>query len=113
MSRLVYANTTTTPEQEALRTAHGVRLVAAAEEGSGVNALPAGVYGFTYSPALANAPLFQMRRFRSFEIHKLTSGEAVIVGFMSSDDARALTSAGTEAQIRVQPEPEPDAEHLV
>ena len=41
-----------------VRVVHQVRLVADAEEGTGINALPNGVYGFTYSPALPNAPLF-------------------------------------------------------
>ena len=113
MSRVIYANTASTPEQESLRTDHGVRLVAEADEGRGVDALPAGTYGFTYSPALSNAPLFQTRRFRSFEIHKLPDGEVAIIGFMSADDALALASGASDAQVRVQPEPEPDANHLV
>ena len=58
MSRVVYTNIQTTPEQEALRAAHGVRLVSGGEEGTGLNALPGGLYGFTYSPGLASAPLF-------------------------------------------------------
>ncbi len=71
MSRVIYENTPATAAQETLRQTHKVRLVTAAEEGGGVNALPAGVYGFTYSPALVNAPLFTTRRYRSYETHKL------------------------------------------
>ncbi len=47
MSRVVYSELRSTADQEALRLTHQVRLVAASEEGSGVNALPGGVYGFT------------------------------------------------------------------
>ena len=69
MSRVTYTDQTATSAQEALRGANKVRLVTEAEEGTGVNALPAGVYGFTYSPGPASAPLFAVRRYRSFEIH--------------------------------------------
>ncbi len=74
MSRVVYSDTKATADQETLRTVHRVRLVEDAEEGTGVNALPDGIYGFTYSPGLPNAPLFAVRRYRSFETHKLASG---------------------------------------
>ena len=65
------------PPRKRLRKAHQVRLVTAAEEGTGVNALPGGVYGFTYSPGLDNAPLFAMRRYRSYETHKLAERRGV------------------------------------
>jgi hypothetical protein len=67
MSRVVYANTVSTADQEALRVAHQVRPVADTEEGTGVNALPGGVYGYTYAPgllqraALRGAPVSQLR----------------------------------------------------
>src|SRR5258705_5772994 len=72
-----YVKTPATLDQEALRVTHGVRIVSAAEEGTGVNSLPGGVYGFTYSPALPNAPLFAERRFRSYETHTVVSGEVL------------------------------------
>ena len=112
MSRVVYTNTASTSEQEELRASHHVRLVTEAEEGVGVNALPNGVYGFTYSPALPNAPLFAVRRFRSFETHKRPSGEVLLVGFVSDVHARAL-ALGQASDIQLQPEPEPGAEALV
>jgi hypothetical protein len=67
MSRVVYTDLKSTADQEALRMAHQVRLVNSEEEGTGVNGLVGGVYGFTYSPGLVNAPLFAMRRYRSYE----------------------------------------------
>ena len=81
MSRVSYANTPSTLDQQALRETHHVRLVSSTEEGTGVNALPNGVYGFTYSPALPNAPLFAERRFRSYETHKIAGGEIYVIGF--------------------------------
>jgi hypothetical protein len=112
MSRVTYANTPATVDQEALRSTHGVRLVTPAEEGTGVNAVPAGVYGFTYSPALPNAPLWAQRRYRTYETHKLSNGEILVIGFADADTARRIESDG-EHTIRIQAEPEGDANVLV
>ena len=106
MSRVVYSDTPATADQETLRAVHQVRLVTDAEEGTGVNALPPGVYGFTYSPGLPNAPLFAVRRYRSYETHKLPDGEIFIIGFASSEEAAHLSSTIGDVTIQVQPEPE-------
>jgi hypothetical protein len=113
MSRVSYANTPSTRDQEILRTTHNVRLVSAAEEGTGVNTLPGGVYGFTYSPGLPNAPLFAERRFRSYETHKLVDGEIYVVGFADVETAAVLASSRVEQTIQVQPEPDERANELV
>ncbi len=112
MSRVTYTDTATTKDQETLRVSHGVRLVTSAEEGTGVNALPTGVYGYTYSPGLANAPLFATRRFRAFETHK-TATDAYLTGFASADDAAMLHATSQEATITILPEPEAGADVLV
>jgi hypothetical protein len=113
VSRVVYSDTADTLEQEQLRLTHGVRRVADAEEGTGVNALPAGVYGFTYSPGLASAPLFAARRYRSYETHKIASGEICVVGFVGAATAEQLQSATTDITISLHPEPGPQGETLV
>jgi hypothetical protein len=113
MSRVTYVNTQSTPEQERLRDLNQVRLILDAEEGLGVNAVAPGVYGFTYSPALQSAPLFATRRFRSFETHKLASGDILIIGFVSEADAAALSSSTSPIEVRLQPEPEEGADSLV
>ena len=113
MSRVSYANTPSTLDQETLRTTHRVRIVSVAEEGTGVNALPGGVYGFTYSPGLPNAPLFAERRFRSYETHKLANGDIYIIGFADVETAAVLISSSTEQTIQVQPEPDEKANVLV
>ena len=113
MSRVVYTNIPDAPEQEGLRAAHQVRLVAPAEEGTGIKQLPVGVYGFTYSPGLDSAPLFATRSFRSYETHKLASGDVTLVGFASADAARQLTTAPQAVTIQVQPHPEPEQNTLV
>jgi hypothetical protein len=113
MSRVVYADNTATVDQEALRSAHQVRLVTEAEEGTGVNALPGGIYGFTYSPGLANAPLFMVRRYRSYETHKLPSGEVFVVGFAKADVARELSTSGQEMTLQIHPQTEGEYTTLV
>jgi hypothetical protein len=113
MSRVVYSELRSTADQEALRLTHQVRLVAASEEGSGVNALPGGVYGFTYSPGLPSSPLFAVRRYRSYETHKLASGEIYIIGFAMADAARALSTATAEMTLQIHPQPEGNHDVLV
>jgi acyl-CoA synthetase (NDP forming) len=72
------------------------------------------VYGFTYSPALMSAPLFRVRRYRSFEIHKLPDGEIAIVGFVSEEEASQLADVtADEVAVKLQPEPEAGADALV
>lgn len=113
MSRVIYTETKDTADQEALRTAHQVRLVASQEEGTSVSALPGGVYGFTYSPGLPGAPLFAVRRYRSYETHKLPSSDVFVIGFAKKDVARALSTASEEMTLQIHPQPEGDFETLV
>ena len=103
MSRVSYTNIADTAEQEQLRTAHAVRPVAGTAEGTGVNQLPGGVYGFTYSPGLPNAPLFAVKRYRSYEIHKLPTGEAFVIAFADADTARQIASTVSDVNVRVHP----------
>ena len=113
MSRVVYADNTATPDQVLLREAHQVRVVSDDEEGTGVNALPGGVYGFTYSPGLQSAPLFAIRRYRSYETHKLPGGDIFVIGFAKPDVARELSTAVQEMTLQIHPMPEGDYQTLV
>jgi len=113
MSRVVYTDTKDTVDQEALRMAHQVRLVTSDEEGTGIDKLHGGVYGFTYSPGLTSAPLFAVRRYRSFETHKLPSGDVFVVGFAKADVARTLSTASEEMTLQVHAQPEEDYATLV
>jgi hypothetical protein len=113
VSRVVYTDTKDTADQGALRLAHQVRLVSSEEEGVGLTRLPGGVYGFTYSPGLPGAPLFAVRRYRSFETHKLPSGDVFVIGFAKSDVARALSTASEEMTLQIHAQPEADYETLV
>ena len=84
------------------------------EEGVAAEQLPDGVYGFTSSPALAS-PLFGVRRYRNFEIHRLPNGVAAVVGFVTPADAAELTRAASPApvSITVYPDVEGDATAIV
>ena len=113
MSRVSYTSFVASADEEALRVAHQVRIVSDAEEGNGVNALPGGVYGFTYSPGLESAPLFAVRRYRSYETHKLPSGEVFVIGFAKGEVARALSTASSETTLQIHPQPEGDYDTLV
>jgi hypothetical protein len=93
--------------------AHQVRVVADAEEGTGVDALPSGVYGFTYSPGLPNAPLFAVARYRSYEIHKLPSGEVFVIGYTTRETARQLSVSAEEITIQIHPRVEQEHDTLV
>ena len=112
MSRVTYVNTADRVDQEQLRTAHGVRLVDAAEEGTGVNALPPGVYGYTYSPGLANAPLFRLRRYRSYETHKLQDGEIFVIAYADEETAGRIASSPADVTVHVHAEAT-DAFHVL
>lgn len=113
MSRVTYVYNPATADQEALRNAHQVRIVSESEEGTGLNALPGGVYGFTYSPGLANAPLFAVRRYRSYEIHKLPSGDGFVIGFAKADVVRELSTATAVMTVQIHPQPEHGFDTLV
>jgi hypothetical protein len=113
MSRVTYANTPDRADQEQIRAAHGVRLVTKDEEGTGVNALPAGVYGYTYSPGLPSAPLFAVRRYRSYETHKLTNGEILVIAYADVVTAAQVASSSTDVSVVVHPEARADADVLV
>ena len=62
---------------------------------------------------MTGAPLFAVRRYRSYETHKLPSGDVFVIGFAKSDVARALSTATEEMTLQIHPQPEGDYETLV
>lgn len=77
----------TSPELEDLRRQHGVRLVDWKEDGTGVHKLPAGVYGYTYSPGLPQTPLFGKSGAHMFEVHKAADGGILLIGYVTREAA--------------------------
>ena len=105
-------NVSTESAREALRREHGVTLVTGAQEGVAASDLPAGVYGFTSSPALAS-PLFATRRYRNFEVHRVSTGP-VVLGYTTPSEAARLTRDADEVvTIRLYPDAEGEASALV
>ena len=98
--------------RKSLRGEHGVRLVNAAEEGSAAESLPPGVYGFTGSPVLAS-PLFAVRRYRNFEVHRMATG-VHLIGFVPPAAAAALKHPTSDvATVVIYPDAEGDATVIV
>ena len=102
-----------TRELERIRAAHRLRALTDSESGTGVNRLPNGVYGFTYSPAEDNFPLFHDRDLRSFESHKLEDGSIFLLGFLTSQEQDDFEKAGEGPTIHLFPEPKGPADRLV
>jgi hypothetical protein len=108
----VSTNVSSETAREALRRDHGVRLVTSAEEGSAADALPPGVYGFTGSPVLAS-PLFAVRRYRNFEVHRVTDGVRLI-GFVSPAAASELAHPTSDIlTLKVYPDVDEEATAIV
>lgn len=98
--------------REVLRREHAVRLVTTAEEGSAAEALPVGVYGFTGSPVLAS-PLFAVRCFRNFEVHRLAGG-ASLIGFAAPAQAAELSHpTGDNVAVKIYADAEGGATAIV
>jgi len=109
MSRsLTSLGSTDTPagdaEREQLRTERKLRLVKDSEVGDSLQAVPAGVYGFSSSPHTEGTPLFPKRGFQAFEVHKLADGSVEYIGYMKEADAQALAGS-TEVELKLYPQP--------
>ncbi|MGH9722140.1 MAG: hypothetical protein ACRD8O_18175 [Bryobacteraceae bacterium] len=98
-------------EREQLRKLHGVSLVSDACDGAGLNRVPAGVFGFTFSPGLKDAPVFQKGPPGSFEVHKLPGGESLLVGHVRAEIAATIAHGALE--IELYPQERGDAMALV
>jgi hypothetical protein len=95
--------------REALRREHGVQLVTSAQEGFAAEDLPPGVYGFTSSPALAS-PLFTVRHYRNFEIHRLANGRTAVIGFLTPGEATQLAEANRAEPVTVMLHPDAEGQ---
>lgn len=91
-------------ELQALRARNRVRLVEGQEIGFGVDHLPNGVYGFTFTPQ-RETPLFEKKMFRSFEAHKLSDGAVHIVGFVTQEEADQIAFADKRFDVKLYPDP--------
>jgi hypothetical protein len=98
---------------EELRTKNRVRALTEEESGTGIDRLPSGVYGFTYSPLADNYPLFKDRDLRSYESHKLPDGSALLLGFITQGESMQLEAGRQSVTLRLFSEPTGDASLFV
>jgi hypothetical protein len=103
----------TEKQLEELRSNNKVRLVNDEENGTGVDHLPGGVYGFTYSPAAANFPLFKDHALRSYEAHKLNDGSAILIGFITEGESLQMSAGRDKVKVHLFPEPQEEANVMV
>jgi hypothetical protein len=105
--------TTDTKEIEELRTKHQVRTIQQEDEGLGVDRQPNGVYGFTYSPAEENFPLFSKQDLNSYEAHKLPDGSVLLVGFVTGETANKIEAGRETMTAYLFPVPKEEAAVMV
>ncbi len=99
--------------RQEFRARNGVRALLALEEGFGLTVLPNGVFGFTFTPAYEDSPVFRERRPHSFEVHKLRDGKAFLLGFASAGDAESIDNCPLEAHVSLHPQASECAPKLV
>ncbi len=100
-------------ERQALRLRHRVRPLTDTEEGTGVHRLPGGVYGFTYTPGVHDSPLFTTPRRRTFEVHKLDDGAAVLLAFAPPEAVAQWKDARDRLTLHLFPDPAGPAQVLI
>lgn len=98
---------------EDLRSKNQVRLVTEDEDGTGIDHLPNGVYGFTCSPAEEDFPLFVQKALRSYEAHKLGDGTAVLVGFLTQGESLQMSAGRESVTVHLFSDPQEEADVLV
>ena len=94
-------------DREQLRAKRNLRMVTDDESGNALDVLPAGIYGFTYSPSTEGVPLFHKQNFQIFEVHKLADETSHFVGYMTAAEAKALETGGGADSVDLKLYPEP------
>jgi hypothetical protein len=95
---------------EQLRATNRVVPVSKEDEGRSWAKISNGVYGFTYTPASSDGGLFIKQPRQSYEMHKLSDGTLLILGYTTAELAAKLDSKGAQD---VELYPESRAEYTV
>ena len=98
---------------EELRAKNKVKVLTEEESGTGIDRLPSGVYGFTYSPLSDNFPLFKERDMRCYEAHKLPDGSALLLGFITQGESMQFEAGRESVTIHLFAEPTGEASLFV
>jgi hypothetical protein len=91
-------------ERAALRTRHGVRSVAGAEEGDVLKYAAGGICGFTYAPQTLDSGLFAKNPYLSFEMHKLADNSIKLIVCVTTAMKQKIESAADLAEIEFFPD---------
>lgn len=100
-------------ELEQLRSERQLRPPTKEEEGTSIFHLKDGLFGFTYAPGLKEIPIFAKQHYHGFEIHRLTSGEVHVLGFVTPEEKLKLTGTKETVQAVLFPEPWEKSTELV
>jgi hypothetical protein len=106
-------STATSGENEKLRAERKLRALTKQEAGTGVEFLPTGIFGFTYSPHTEGTPVFHLQTFQIFEVHKLGDGSVEYLGYMTEEHANALNAATRSVELNLYPSPYENAQRFV
>jgi len=101
------------PERQALRDGSNLRIVTSKEEGTDIQHLPAGVYGFTGAPAAAEIPLFIKPYFECYEVHKLADGQSAWVGYVTKEELASFQRGSDPVTLDLYPDPYDQAVCLI
>lgn len=101
------------PERQTLRDGSNLRSVTAKEEGTDIQHLPAGIFGFTGAPATAEIPLFIKPYFECFEVHKLADGDTAWVGYVTEQESAGYEEGSEALSLDLYPDPHDQAVCLV
>jgi hypothetical protein len=96
-----------------LRAKRSLRSLETDEEGFALPDLPAGIYGFTYSPNFEATPLFGNKRFQTFEFHKLAGGAVELIGYVTPGEAERLNTGQSDFEVHLYPDAWKEADQLV
>jgi hypothetical protein len=90
--------------REDFRSKNGVKLVEKAQAGESAQKLPAGLYGFSYTPFGTETPLFHTHPVDSFEVHTMEGGELLVVCFATATVAGSVNSGVETEMLELFPE---------
>jgi hypothetical protein len=98
---------------EDLRKDRGLRAVTDQEAGTDVFQLSNGVYGFTYSPAYDEMPLFAKKPYHSFEVHRLADGRIHLIGYVAPEVKQKIEAKAGMVEAVMYPDSHGSAVALV
>jgi hypothetical protein len=99
--------------REELRKNRELRVVAGDEEGGDVFRLPNGLYGFTYSPAYKEMPIYAKKPLHAFEVHRLKDGTVHMVGYVTPEVLQKIEAKTGMVEAILYPDPFQNATALV